>query len=153
MVNVDAAVTNVGATALEVLEKSPGVMVDKDGNISLKGKQSVMVMMDGRPTYLTGEQLANLLKSMPASSIDQIELVTNPSAKYDAEGASGILNINLKKYDRSGMNGSLYSGYTYNGKQYVTVQVGLGSVNVARMGPQLKNVPRGGSVWTFALME
>ncbi|MCG7860030.1 TonB-dependent receptor plug domain-containing protein, partial [Flavihumibacter sediminis] len=90
---MDAAVTNVGATALEVLEKSPGVMVDKDGNISLKGKQSVMVMMDGRPTYLTGEQLANLLKSMPASSIDQIELVTNPSAKYDAAGNSGIINI------------------------------------------------------------
>lgn len=111
IVNVDAAVTNVGATALEVLEKSPGVMVDKDGNISLKGKQSVMVMMDGRPTYLTGEQLANLLKSMPASSIDQIELVTNPSAKYDAAGNSGIINIKTKKNKQKGFNGTLTLNY------------------------------------------
>jgi hypothetical protein len=111
VVNVDAAVTNVGATALEVLEKSPGVMVDKDGNISLKGKQSVMVMMDGRPTYLTGEQLANLLKSMPASSIDQIELVTNPSAKYDAAGNSGIINIKTKKNKQKGFNGTLTLNY------------------------------------------
>ncbi|HEY8397285.1 MAG TPA: outer membrane beta-barrel protein [Flavihumibacter sp.] len=107
VVNVDAAVTNVGANALEVLEKSPGVMVDKDGNISLKGKQSVMVMMDGRPTYLTGEQLASLLKSMPASQIDQIELVTNPSAKYDAAGNSGVINIKTKKNKQKGFNGSL----------------------------------------------
>lgn len=111
IVNVDAAVTNVGATALEVLEKSPGVMVDKDGNISLKGKQSVMVMMDGRPTYLTGEQLASLLKSMPASSIDQIELVTNPSAKYDAAGNSGIINIKTKKNKQKGFNGNLTLNY------------------------------------------
>ncbi len=111
VVNVDAAVTNVGATALEVLEKSPGVMVDKDGNISLKGKQSVQVMMDGRPTYLTGEQLASLLKSMPASSIDQIELVTNPSAKYDAAGNSGIINIKTKKNKQKGFNGNLSLNY------------------------------------------
>ncbi len=111
IVNVDAAVTNVGATALEVLEKSPGVMVDKDGNISLKGKQSVMVMMDGRPTYLSGEQLANLLKSMPASSIDVIELVTNPSAKYDAAGNSGIINIKTKKNKQKGFNGTLTLNY------------------------------------------
>ncbi|MBC6489419.1 outer membrane beta-barrel protein [Flavihumibacter stibioxidans] len=111
VLNVDAAVTNVGATALEVLEKAPGVMVDKDGNISLKGKQSVMVMMDGRPTYLTGEQLASLLKSMPASNIEQIELVTNPSAKYDASGNSGIINIKTKKNKQKGFNGNLALNY------------------------------------------
>lgn len=111
VLNVDAAVTNVGATALEVLEKAPGVMVDKDGNISLKGKQSVLVMMDGRPTYLTGEQLASLLKSMPASNIDQIELVTNPSAKYDASGNSGIINIKTKKNKQKGFNGNLALNY------------------------------------------
>lgn len=111
VVNVDAAVTNVGATALEVLEKSPGVSVDKDGNISLKGKQGVMVMMDGRPTYLSAEQLTNLLKSMPASSIDQIEIITNPSAKYDAAGNSGIINIKSKKNKQKGFNGSLTLNY------------------------------------------
>ncbi|MBZ5856246.1 outer membrane beta-barrel protein [Flavihumibacter profundi] len=111
IVNVDAAVTNVGATVLEVLEKSPGVTVDKDGNISLKGKQGVTVMMDGRPTYLTPDQLANLLKSMPASSVDQIEIITNPSAKYDAAGNSGIINIKSKKNKQKGFNGSATANY------------------------------------------
>ncbi|MFT4023534.1 MAG: TonB-dependent receptor [Flavihumibacter sp.] len=111
VVNVEAAVTNTGATALEVLEKSPGVMVDKDGNISLKGKQGVMVMLDGRPSYLTGDQLNNLLKSMPASAIDQIEIITNPSARYDAAGNSGIINIKTKKNKQRGFNGSLTANY------------------------------------------
>jgi iron complex outermembrane recepter protein len=111
VVNVDAAATNAGATALEVLEKSPGVTVDKDGNISLKGKQGVAVMMDGRPTYLTNDQLSNLLKSMPASSIDQIEIITNPSAKYDAAGNSGIINIKSKKNKQKGFNGSVTANY------------------------------------------
>ncbi|WP_046369954.1 outer membrane beta-barrel protein [Flavihumibacter petaseus] len=111
IVNVDAAVTNVGATALEVLEKSPGVMIDKDGNISLKGKQGVMVMMDGKPTYLTGDQLTNLLKTMPASALDQIEIITNPSAKYDAAGNSGIINIKTKKNKQKGFNGSVTANY------------------------------------------
>ena len=111
VINVDAAVTNAGSTALEVLEKAPGVTVDKDGNISLKGKQGVLVMMDGRPTYLTADQLANLLKSMPASSIDQIEIMTNPSAKFDAAGNSGIINIKTKKDKKKGFNGSVTLNY------------------------------------------
>lgn len=110
VVNVDAQVTNVGANALEVLEKSPGVQVDKDGNISLKGKQGVVVMMDGRPTYLTGAELANLLKGMQASQLDQIEIMTNPPAKYDAAGNSGIINIKTKKNKMKGFNGSVTAG-------------------------------------------
>jgi len=93
VVNVDAAVTNVGANALEVLEKSPGVQVDKDGNISLKGKQGVTILIDGRPSYLNGADLANMLKGLQASQLDQIEIMTNPPAKYDAAGNSGIINI------------------------------------------------------------
>ena len=89
VINVDASLTNAGTTALEVLEKAPGVTVDKDGNISLKGKQGVMIMMDGKPAYLSGQELANLLKNMPSSAIDQIEIMTNPSAKYDASGKLG----------------------------------------------------------------
>ncbi|MFM9644424.1 TonB-dependent receptor plug domain-containing protein, partial [Streptomyces turgidiscabies] len=79
---MDASVTNVGSTALEVLEKTPGVSVDKDGNISLKGKSSVMVMIDGKPSYLNGSELANLLGSMNSNQLNQIEIMTNPSAKY-----------------------------------------------------------------------
>jgi len=107
VINVDAAITNAGTTAMEVLEKSPGVTVDKDGNISLKGKQGVLIMMDGRPSYLSGQELANLLKNMPSSSIDQIEIMTNPSAKYDAAGNSGIINIKTKKNKLKGLNGNL----------------------------------------------
>lgn len=112
IVNVEASVTNVGNSALEVLEKSPGITVDKDGNISLKGKQGVVVMIDGRPSYLSGPDLANMLKSMSASQLDQIEIMTNPPAKYDAAGNSGVINIKTKKNKQFGYNGSLTTGYT-----------------------------------------
>src|SRR6478672_11377691 len=107
VVNVDALISNAGSTVMDVLEKAPGVSVDKDGNISLKGKQSVMIMMDGKPAYLSGQELANLLKNMPSSSVDQIEIMTNPSAKYDAAGNSGIINIRTKKNKLKGLNGNL----------------------------------------------
>lgn len=111
IVNVEAAVTNAGATALEVLQKSPGVTVDKDGNIALKGKQGVTVMMDGKPTYLSGADLSALLSSMSANQLDQIEIMTNPPAKYDAAGNAGVINIRTKKNQRRGFNGSVTLGY------------------------------------------
>ena len=112
VINVEAAPTNAGATAMEVLEKSPGISVNNDGVISLKGKQGVIVMMDGKPTYLSAADLANLLKNMPASSLDQIEIMTNPPAKYDASGNSGIINIKTKKSRNDGLNGSVTAGGT-----------------------------------------
>lgn len=112
VVNVDASPTNAGATALEVLEKSPGIMVSNDGIISLRGKSGVIVMMDGKPTFLSPTDLANLLKNMPASAIDQIEIMTNPSAKYDASGNSGVINIKTKKGKAAGFNGSIMAGFT-----------------------------------------
>ena len=111
VVNVDASVTNAGSTAMEVLEKSPGISVDKDGNISLKGKQGVMVLVDGRPTQLGGADLANLLKSMSSNNLDQIEIMTNPPAKYDAAGNAGIINIKTKKNKQFGYNGSVNANY------------------------------------------
>ena len=110
IVNVDAAITNVGSSALEVLEKSPGVQVDKDGNISLKGKQGVIIMLDGRPSYLSGPELSNMLKGMQASQLEQIEIMTNPSAKFDAAGNSGVINIKTKKNKAKGFNGSITAG-------------------------------------------
>ncbi|HVT85401.1 MAG TPA: TonB-dependent receptor, partial [Chitinophagaceae bacterium] len=112
IVNVEASVTNVGNSALEVLEKAPGVSVDKDGNISLKGKSGVQVYIDGRPAYLSGEDLANMLRNMSASQLDQIEIMTNPPSKYDAAGNSGVINIKTKKNKQFGYNGSLTTGYT-----------------------------------------
>ena len=111
VVNVEAAVTNVGSSALDVLEKSPGVSVDKDGNISLKGKQGVVVLIDGRETQLGGTDLANYLRSLNSSQLDQIEIMTNPPAKFDASGTSGVINIKTKKNKQMGYNGSLSLGY------------------------------------------
>lgn len=111
VVNVEASVTNVGSSALEVLEKSPGITVDKDGNISLKGKDGVMVMVDGRPTQLGGTDLANMLRSMNANQLDQIEIMTNPPARFDASGNAGVINIKTKKNKQAGYNGSVSLGY------------------------------------------
>ncbi|HEV8284426.1 MAG TPA: TonB-dependent receptor [Chitinophagaceae bacterium] len=112
IVNVESSPTSAGATALEILEKSPGITVDNDGNISLRGKAGVIVMIDGKPTYLSSADLASLLKNMPASALDQIEIMTNPSAKYDASGNSGIINIKTKKGRANGFNGSIVAGIT-----------------------------------------
>jgi outer membrane receptor protein involved in Fe transport len=134
IVNVDAAPTNAGATALEVLEKSPGVTVDNDGNISLKGKSGVTIMIDGKLTYLSSADLAALLKNMPASALDQIEIMTNPSAKYDAEGNGGVINIKTKKGRMTGFNGSVMVGittsfYKHGSALYVTPKT-QNSINV-----------------------
>lgn len=97
VLNIANSAIATGNNALEILEKAPGVSVDKDGNISLLGKRGVTVMLDGKRTFLSVDQLANLLKSTEGNSIQSIELITNPSAKYDAAGNSGIINIVLKK--------------------------------------------------------
>ncbi len=107
VVNVDASATNTGLSALEVLEKSPGVTVDNDGNIKLKGKQGVIIMIDGKPAYLSGQDLTNYLRNLPSNQLDQIELMTQPSAKYDASGNSGIINFKTKKNKNNGFNGSI----------------------------------------------
>ena len=97
IIHVDASPTNVGLTVLEVLEKSPGISVDKDGNVSIKGKQGVLILIDGKPTYLSGADVVNMLKNMPSNNLDQIEIMPNPPAKYDAVGNSGVINIKTKK--------------------------------------------------------
>ncbi|HEY4335753.1 MAG TPA: TonB-dependent receptor, partial [Puia sp.] len=107
VVNVDASPTNGGLTALEVLEKSPGVTVDNDGTISLKGKQGVVILIDGKPTYLNATDLSNYLKNMSANQLDQIEIMSQPPAKYDAAGNSGVINLVTKKNKSNGFNGSI----------------------------------------------
>src|SRR5690349_17426798 len=107
IVNVDASPTNTGLSALEVLEKSPGVTVDNDGNISLKGKQGVRIFIDGKPAYLSGQDLTNYLKNLSSNQLDQIEIMTQPSAKFDAAGNSGIINFKTKKNMNNGFNASI----------------------------------------------
>jgi hypothetical protein len=115
IVSVEGTALAAGSTAFDVLEKSPGVWVDQEGNIQLNGQAGVRVMIDGRPTYLSAKELQTMLEGMSAENIKTIELINNPSAKYEAEGTAGIVNINLKKNTLGGLNGSVYAGYQYNG--------------------------------------
>lgn len=114
VVSVEGTALASGATAYEMLTKSPGVWVDQDGNIQLNGKAGVQVMLNGKRSYLSGKELQTLLQGMTAENIKDLEIITNPSAKFDAEGASGVININLKKNVATGMSGSVNAGYQYN---------------------------------------
>lgn len=113
VMNVENSILATGNSAMEILERAPGVTIDKDDNISLKGKQGVTVMINDKLTYLSAAQLATLLRSTDGTTIQSIEIITNPSAKYDAAGNSGIINIKLKKNKQSGTNGSMTVGGGY----------------------------------------
>ncbi|WP_299707863.1 outer membrane beta-barrel family protein [uncultured Pontibacter sp.] len=111
VVNVENSIVSAGSTALEVLEKAPGVVVDQNDNISMRGRQGVIVMVDGKPVPMSGPELANMLRGMSANSVEKIELITNPSAKYDAAGNSGIIDIRLKRDKSLGTNGTFSSSF------------------------------------------
>lgn len=111
VVNVENSIVNTGSSALEVLSRSPGVSVDQNDNISLKGKQGVTIMMDGKLVPISGADLANMLRGMSSSSIEKIELISNPGARYDAAGTGGIINIVTKKNKKEGFNGSVNANY------------------------------------------
>lgn len=111
VVNVENSIVSAGNSVYEVLQRSPGVTIDQNDNITLKGKQGIVVMMDGKPTLLSADQLGNYLKGMPASSIEKIELISNPSSKYDAAGSAGIINIKTKKGRKDGFNSSINGTY------------------------------------------
>lgn len=111
VVNPDALISNAGTTALEVLEKTPSVSVDMNGNISMKSKSGVQVFIDDKPSYLSASDLADYLRSIPSSSIETIEVIANPPAKYDAAGNAGIINIRLKKNAARGFNGGINLAY------------------------------------------
>lgn len=111
VVNIENSIIQNGSSVMEVMEKLPGVIVSQSDDISLRGKQGVIIMIDGRPTGMSGQDLANMLKSMSSSNIQKIEIITNPSAKYDAAGNAGIINIVMKKNKREGFNGSVNTGF------------------------------------------
>ena len=92
IMNVESHPGTAGDNVLELLRKMPGVMVDNSDNISLQGKSGVLILIDDRDPHLSGDDLANFLKSMPATTIDRVEVMKNPSARYDAAGTSGIIN-------------------------------------------------------------
>jgi iron complex outermembrane recepter protein len=123
--NVEASINATGSNAMELLQKSPGVQVDNNDNISMKGKTGVRVYVDGKMMQLDTKDLAAYLKSINSNDIEAIEMISNPSAKYDASGNAGIVNIRLKKNKKFGTNGSMNLGFV----QGVTPK-GNGSVNL-----------------------
>ncbi len=105
--NVGESLVSAGGTATDVLANVPTLQVDQDGSVSLRGSSSVKILIDGRESALAGNDVTSLLQSLPANSIEKVEVITNPSSKYDAEGQTGIINIVLKKNIRTGLNGSI----------------------------------------------
>ena len=105
--SVDQQISNAGGSASEALENIPSVEVDNDGNVSLRGNTSVEVWINGKSSGLTADNRAEILQQLPAESIDRIEVIDNPSAKFSAEGSAGIINIVLKKERKAGYYGSL----------------------------------------------
>ena len=116
IVNVEGTVMAEGANALDVLGRSPGVFVNSEGTINLNGRSGVTVMINDRPMYMSAADLTSFLRSMPADNIKSIEVMTSPSARFDAEGAAGVINIQLKKNTVDGVFGNVMLGGRYNGK-------------------------------------
>lgn len=112
---IDLASTSLaaGGDVFEALKNMPGVGINEDGTVSLGGQSGAQVLVDGKPTYLSGENLVNLLRSMPASSVKHIELITHPSARYDAAGNSGVINLQTNHTALQGLDLSVHSRYTH----------------------------------------
>jgi outer membrane receptor protein involved in Fe transport len=119
VINVSQELTSTGSTALELMQNIPSVAVDFDGNVSLRGSTNVTILVDGRPSTLTGLTSEEALEQIPSEMIERIEVVTNPSVRYEPDGTSGIINVVLKKERRPGYNGmvslNVGSDNRYNG--------------------------------------
>jgi len=110
VLNVQSSITALGSSALELLQKAPGVLIDPSDNIILQGKNGVRVFIDGKPSPLGPADLAVYLRTLQATDIDAIEIITQPSARFDAQGNAGIINIRLRKNRNFGTNGSATLG-------------------------------------------
>ena len=111
VVNVEGSLLASGGNAVDVLEVSPGLMVSEDGNISLAGKDGVLVYIDGRATHLSGTDLLGVLENLSSDELSQIEIMSNPPASYDASGNAGVINIKTRKSKLKGYNGSISLNY------------------------------------------
>lgn len=148
--NVGKDPNNAGSNAQDILETVPSVEVDVDGTVSLRGSSNVRILIDGKPSSLTGISTQDALRQLPGNLIDKIEVVTNASAKYDAEGEAGILNIVLKKEKRAGLNGAfeVNVGYPHNYGASANLNYRKGKVNFfTSIGAQYRRRP--GSGYSF----
>ncbi|UZD21464.1 outer membrane beta-barrel family protein [Algoriphagus halophytocola] len=124
-VNVEGTVMAEGSNALDVIGRSPGIYVDQDGNINLNGRSGATVMINDRLTYMSATELANFLRAMPAENIKSIEVINNPSSRFDAEGSAGVINLVLKKNTVDGIFGNVQLGSLYNGQWLPNTGVAL----------------------------
>jgi outer membrane receptor protein involved in Fe transport len=144
---VDQSLVSEGGSAGDLLQNVPSVQTDVDGNVSLRGSTGVKVLIDGKPSLIAGGNIAQVLASIPASSIETVEVITNPSAKYDAEGQSGIINIVLKKNTKLGFNGNvaLTAGNRDNYNGNVSLSFQNKKINIyGNYGYRYGNRPGGG---------
>lgn len=150
VVNVANSIIASGSTALEVLEKAPGVTVDRQNDqISLRGKEGVIIQIDGKQTFLPMADVVAMLKTMSSDNIDRIELITNPSAKYDAAGNAGIIDIRLKKNNNIGTNGSVSvsGGSGRYDRERASMQINHRTSKINVFGNY--SAYRGGTYWDF----
>tara|TARA_R110002096_G_scaffold427737_1_gene638694 strand:+ start:4850 stop:7255 length:2406 start_codon:yes stop_codon:yes gene_type:complete len=146
--NIEKDLANAGANAAEILNNIPSVEVDIEGNISLRGSGNVRVLIDGKPSTITGSSTADVLRQFQGSMIERVEVVTNPSARYDAEGEVGIINIVLKKEQQKGLNGSieLVGGYPDNHRLSYNLNYRTKKFNIFNSyGVSYRNSPGSGS--------
>lgn len=135
VVNVSQSPLSAGSNGNDILRRAPGVRIDKDGNITVNGK-AVEVYVDGKPSYLSGQQLKAMLDGTDGNTIEKIEIISNPSAKYDASGQGGIINIKTKRNMMRGLNGMLSAAYggMYFGDVRRWLQMDMVSLNLNYRG-------------------
>jgi outer membrane receptor protein involved in Fe transport len=154
--NVGKDPNNVGRNAQEILETVPSVEVDVDGTVSLRGSSNVRILIDGKPSGLTGISTQDALRQLPGNLIEKIEVVTNASAKYDAEGEAGIINIVLKKDKRAGLNGTfeVNAGFPHNYGGSANINYRKGKINFfTSIGAQYRERPGQGKSYQQFFLE
>ena len=134
VINPNASITTASDNVFEILKKSPGIAIDSDDNISLKGMTGVIILIDDKPTYISGKELAPILKAMLGKDVKSIEIIENPSARFDAEGNTGIINIKTNHNKAPGFNGNVNTGVTFTrsvGENFSTnLNMNLGKLNL-----------------------
>ena len=137
VVNVENNPLMANTNAFDILRKSPGVFINQDDQIFLEGKQGLQIYIDGRRSPLSEKDLANYLKSLPSGAVESIELITNPSAKYEAAGNAGIINIRMKRNKAQGQNGNLNLGLSHGVANEHNYPKGNGSMSLNQGGTKL----------------
>ncbi len=125
--NVSQSIAATSSNVSDILKQVPSVSVDAEGTVSLRGNENVVFLINGKPSSISGDNQANILQQMPANMIENIEVITKPSAKYDPDGVTGIININLKKDAKLGLNGSVGMNTSYNNKYNGQINLGYNS--------------------------